>query len=99
MKNIRKYMNICWLIGCQEEYDDSGYSVCYCGKHYYYDYDEVTIGLINIIRYYPEKTFSHMKEEFLKFLYPYVRFCYCCHKIEYWFGKDLSEKHRDCLPF
>jgi len=99
MKDIRKYVDICWLIGCKEEANDCGYSVCYCGKHSYYDYDDYNFGLIHIIRFYPKKTLKYLWEEATERLYPYVRFCSCCHKIEYWFGKDLYDNHRDCLPF
>ena len=99
MKNIRSYIKICWLIGCKEGFSDSGYSVCFCGKHSYYDYDDYSSGLIQIVRNYPEKTVSFLKEKIESWLYPYVRFCSYCHKVDYWFGKNLYEKHDECLPF
>jgi len=99
-KNIRKYLNICWLIGCKEEFSDSGYSVCYCGKDSYYDYDSYNYGLLNVIRVSPRNIFSYIKEYIRESIRPYIRFCGDCGGIEYFFGKDFYEKHhKRCVPF
>ena len=101
MKNIRKYIQVCWLIGCKEGFNDSGYSVCYCGKHSYYDYDDYNFGLLNwVFSGFDKYLFSGVKNHIEEILYPYIRFCSYCHKPDYFMGKNLYEKHhKDCLPF
>ena len=101
MKNIRKYIDICWLIGCKEDYGECGYSICYCGRGSYYDYDDYNYGLINWISSgFDKYLFKGLQNHIDELLYPYIRFCSYCHKPDYFMGINLYEKyHKNCLPF
>jgi len=84
-------MNICWLIGHRESFNDSGYPVCSCGAHSYYSpNDWMWLGIIGYI-----SIPSQMVKEILK---KHFKLCYGCNKLRTIFGKDIG-KHSECFPF
>jgi len=97
MKSLRRIIPICWLIGCDETFNDSGYSVCSCGRHSYYDYYDYKFGLINKIKYVLKEFKSNLVFRFHNFFGIFI-LCTWCHKPEYFLKKKIGN-HEDCLPF
>ena len=81
----------CFLFGHKEDFNDSGFPVCKCGSHAYYDENEWLYGgfvwsITNpIFRYF----YKFRSEK-----------CNECNKFVMFLGVKLNpKKHKDCLPF
>jgi hypothetical protein len=93
-----KCKRLCWLVGHTEVFNDSGYAVCSCGAHQYWDQDDPmgwdNPGLIYRPIHFIRRIFWNRKEWMSK------RFVKCgdCGKYEKFFGKNVGD-HWNCVPF
>ena len=90
-----KIQRPCWLVGHDNEFNDSGYPVCSCGSHSYWDTQNGWIwkwgGALGYIANKPKH---------LWYLYVGRHFSICtqCGWFYIAFGKFVG-KHKNCLPF
>lgn len=86
----------CWLVGHRAAGDESGYAVCVCGAHAYWDADDWRwYGLLGV----PEALFWRLWRWALHdwFVVQCQR-CGACGRWCRWFGYEVG-RHEDCLPF
>lgn len=89
-------MNLrCKIFGHTQMHNDSGYSVCHCGSHSYYDPEEWER---TPITWLPRYWFRKISYRFSRYFSGYFSRCSDCGKWEMIFGERVGD-HDGCLPF
>lgn len=86
---------LCWLLGHTSVFEDSGYPVCPCGAHGYYQHEDWNRpGLL----YLPIHWYRITQHRACRFFRGYFHICRDCRKLDLFFGKRVGN-HEDCIPF
>ena len=85
----------CWLVGHKSGFNESGYGICSCGIHEYWNAKEYyKVGLLNIPSVIYWKVFGDSVDLYNK----YFSRCYDCNKFDIFWGRKVGN-HEKCLPF
>ena len=86
---------ICWLVGHTEVFNDSGFPVCSCGAHgYYEEQDWNRSGVL----YLPVHWYRIAKHGLGLWFARYFHRCGECGEFSRFFGRSVGD-HGSCLPF